>query len=1583
MRKGLHRLGSAILILSMIGTSVSMPVNVFQTKKTVYAQAAQEEDVQKVSDVMQIKVDDETVTDLQLYYNGMYEAKVQLDAGEHAVQVLKNESTYQDERTITVEESQTVYVRVKDGEIVDSVNEKEQFHTAAIVGNFEAFDFLDEKGETFQIAKWNPADANAELTYQGGGIFARTFSFSELKETMELPDNGYKVAVDDGWDVSYGDGAGNIGLTLPAGTSRFTVMVDTFQGKVYDSIRSGSFTVNQNAGNVSFSAFDLNVSIIGTVRNSEEDNWDIEKTGYEFRQLSDALYIYEKTLGKGSYSYKTVFNHANWYEYGDGNKSFSLTEEKKVIFLYNAKTQELMDSVTSEDLVAQILGMEAEKAVSKVLDNPNGTTAFLTTQANEGDDVKLVYAPKADIAELTTVAMKEGKDAKGKFNGTFVSDPIFFGDEELDYVFYYIINGKFVLDDVAAVVEVNGKSYSVYTRGKYEGRFITVPGTFPGPSWNAASNQMEYCGNGMYQYTFENVPAGNYEFKIATGTWDENYGVDGKPDGSNYAVAVPKKQDITVYYIDFGTHRAVTSLSYKFAQINLSGDGVNEKLVDPGLTGIFSTTVSLEAGKYENLILTYGEKQKKVDPIELTEAKEITFFFDPATEIFYNNSTKVEVNAEAVKYDSKDAAYKSVYGAVAEGQEVTFSLDTGKDATKAELIVAGAETINYNMELKDNGEKKIWSKSVSFDTYGQYTYFFAVYYGAYVQIYCDDDGYYGTGKLTDLSALKAYDLVVYKDGFKTPDWMKNAVIYQIFPDRFFNADTSNDEVQKSSRGSVNYEFPKDWYTLPENPEQEDGNPDQYPANAFVGDRNWNNEMYGGDLKGITERMDYLKALGVNVIYLNPVFSSISSHRYDATDYRKIDPILGDLGDFQKLVKIAEENNMHIVLDGVFNHVSDDSVYFDRYYKFVGQDKKVGAYPYWAFVYDYMKENEVTKEEAKAAAKEHFTALGVEDFSYTEWFLINQDTIKDEDEEEVCDTIGDRKGLPVYSYEGWWGYDSMPVIMSTEGSEYQTGNWAQEIIDGDDCVTQYWISQGSNGWRLDVANEVSDETWQHFRQSVKGLDSDAVIIGEIWDDATEYILGDMYDSVMNYVFRNAVLSFAKGGSAKESVKELEKIRERYPKEAFYAMMNLVGSHDTARLLSFLDGVDDDRNQKDAEHAFPTYEKTSEEAKQSQYLVALIQMTYAGAPTIYYGDELGMTGADDPDNRRAMIWGKGNKELLEWYARLASIRSQYEALRTGELRPIDLDDDALMGYVRTDGGDTLCVITNNSMTEKTITYKMPEELQAAVLTITDIISGEEYSVDDGEVVVTIPAKRGVVLTQNVKDGNVDYKALEPGYAPSYIVEKKEEATVPPTASPVPTVSPLPTVKPSPTTKPSPSVKPVKKTQTITVAASSYTKEAGSKSWALKAKAKGTLTYKSSNSSVASVSKNGTVTVKAVGKAVITITAAETNTYKKATKTVTVKVIPKRIGCTLKKQYAKKKYAVVVSWKKSKVVSGYEVEYATNAKFNKKKTAKVAAAKSSFVIKNAKKKATYYVRIRTYKVVKGVKYYSGYSDVRKMKI
>lgn len=1116
--------------------------------------------------------------------------------------------------------------------------------------------------------------------------------------------------------------------------------------------------------------------------------------------------------------------------------------------LYYIKTGENDGKMVGEwymDPNGEVTLASTREVSESVAVNKDGSLAF-TTIVEGASKVELVYGLKENEGEsLKTVTLTAG------LKNSYTSSDLWFGDAAEEIIYYYIVDGeKKTIDPLDNPVTYAGVEFLQYDKVKFEGRAVYVPGTFPGNGWTPSRDKMTYYGEGIYTFTYENVPAGNYQYKIAMGSWTENYGSGGVFKGPNIAVTVSAKQDVTVYYSDF-SHYSRTSIDYVFgASIELSGTGipVGTTMTDNRLTGIYSAVVPMMGiDTYTDTVIEFEEETYEFDDYEVTEVKDVNFYFDPETEIYYNDASDIQVETANIKYDTKDTAYKSVYGAIATEESVTFSIDTGGDATKVMLYIKGNGTQKEELVKEggiEGGVQRWKSDEISFNKLGQYTYFFVISVGSSITVYGDDDGNYGTGTTSTLTELKAYDLIVYQAGYETPDWMKDAVIYQIFPDRFFDGDVSNNTAQTSARGAVDYEYVTNWYTYPENPEQLTLHPDEYPDTAYSGDGNWSNEIYGGDLKGITERIDYLKALGVNVIYLNPVFSSISSHRYDTSDYKVIDPILGTLGDFTELVEIAEANDMHIILDGVYNHVSDDSIYFDRYYKFLGTSEKIGAYPYWAYVYDYMAENEeATQDAAEAAAQTYFGEnYDITNFDYAEWFEVYSDTdsyLTDDDGEIVCDSIGLRVGEPVYGYEGWWGYDSMPVIKATNGSEYQTGTFKEEIIgtdltaDADESVTQYWLSEGMNGWRLDVANEVSDETWQKFRESVKSLnEGENVIIGEIWTDAVEYLLGDMYDSVMNYVFRGAVLNYttSKDADAADYIATLERLRERYPEEAFYAMMNLVGSHDTSRILSYLDGIDDDRNQKDVASAFPTYEATSDLAKQKQYLVAFLQFTYAGAPTIYYGDEIGMVGADDPDDRRGMTWGQGNKEIVEWYAKLAKIRSNYPALRTGTVEAFDSEDKAIVSYVRRDTDDTMVVLANNTTAAKNVTVNLTD-LGVTGTDFTDIVSGGTVEKTVDTITVSVPALSGVILTETskAKEIIVDTENLKPAYDSSYIVKDAK----------------------------------------VTVSKTKVTLVNKNTSETITATGRGTIEWDSTNKTVATVS-NGKIT--AVGRGTTTITATQ---------------------------------------------------------------------------------------------------------------
>ena len=1334
----------SVLLSLLIGLSafIGVPLN-----------ASAAETAPKVNDRVSLVTDSgKTDSQMSLYAGGIYESCVKLSAGVHAYTVKVNGSAKATDVSVNVPKEENVYIRyysrgtsdtdVKNG-TVDSVNNAGHFKTSATLTGS-----LGSIGAELGISDWAPNDTDGDLVYLGGGRYSKTFTFRETKNEVDIQ---YKVAYNHAW--SNGETGSNVVMKVPAGSTSFTVFADYLQGVCTNSINEPAINIYQSdatVGNISKPAFTTAVSLIGTVRGNS-GTWNAGADGWNFSQVTKSLYIFSKTFDKGSYQYKVVFDKKSWYDKITGNISLNIERNgTNVVFLYDASSQALCDTVNNYNAVSEALGYQSAPAKAKVVNNANGTTKFIFP-GTLTDKISLTYAPKSSPDKAKTVSLSAEKDTNGTFSGAFTSENIYFGDGALDYIYFYMVNGARTLDpSQKETYTYKDKEYSVYTRGAFAGRVINVPGTLPGKSWDSASNQMTYKGNGLYSLTFKNVTPANYQYKIAAdGKWDENYGMYGKAGGDNISLTVSSKQDVTVYYSDI-THLSVTSLNYIFADLSLAGTGVpfSTKLTDDGLTGIYKATVSFPAGTYPDIKINWSNKSGgaasyAVSSFTLADAKDVTFYFDPSTELYYSNASDLKINSKNVYYNTQNSKYKSTYGAVEQNKQVIFTIQTGDDVAEAYLFIKGPENKRIAMKKGSAADGKImWSTTQRFASIGQYTYYFGLANGNDVKIYCDDDGYYGSGKLTDLSSVLPYDLVVYKAGYKTPDWMKNAVIYQIFPDRFYNGDTSNDKAQTSARGATKYELLNDWSKYPENPEQESLHAAEYPKQAYKGDGIWGNEIYGGDLKGITQKINYLKKLGINVIYINPIFSSVSSHRYDTTDYRKIDPILGTEGDFAELCKTAKANGMHVILDGVYNHVSDDSIYFDRYYKYVGNDGKVGAYPYWAYVYDYMAEHaDATQDAAEAAATAYFKGYGVTDFTYTKWFTITKKPILDQTTQKpIQDTIGERKGKDVYGYEGWWGYDSMPVIKATNGSEYQTPGWADEMVDGPDSVAKYWISKGSDGWRLDCANEVSDETWQKFRSSVKALGNDNVIIGEIWDDATKYLLGDMYDSCMNYQFRNDILAYARGGSSAECAKKLEKLRERYPSEAFYTMMNLLDSHDTTRLLSYLDGIDDDRSQKDIAHAFPTYAATSDAAKKKQYMAALLQFTYPGAPTVYYGDEVGMVGADDPDDRRTMDWSGSNQSLFNWYAKLISIRKSYAALRTGSISMLKTGDDAIMSYIRADSKNQLLIAANNSSKPVTVT------LDASAIkadTLVDMVTNKAVPKSNGFVTITVPAYYGTIL------------------------------------------------------------------------------------------------------------------------------------------------------------------------------------------------------------------------------------------------
>lgn len=374
---------------------------------------------------------------------------------------------------------------------------------------------------------------------------------------------------------------------------------------------------------------------------------------------------------------------------------------------------------------------------------------------------------------------------------------------------------------------------------------------------------------------------------------------------------------------------------------------------------------------------------------------------------------------------------------------------------------------------------------------------------------------------------------------------------------------------------------------------------------------WNNDYFGGDFEGIKSKLGYLHDLGVTCIYLNPIFESHENHRYNTANYMKADPMLGTNEEFAELCEEAEKYDISVILDGVFSHTGADSVYFNKN----GRYPEPGAYQ-------------------------------SKDSKYYDWYsFISYPDV----------------------YEAWWGIDTLPNV--NENNEDYT-----EYICGDDGVLHYWLSKGAAGFRLDVADELPDQFLMNLRKSVKRYDKDKIIIGEVWEDATNkesygvkrrYLLGYQLDSVMNYPFREAIINYVKGGTSRDFIYSVMTILEHYPKPTIDVLMNFVSTHDIERAINRLGGDYCDDKSKDwmAEHWL-----TPEQYRHGKNLLKAamaLQFFLPGVPSIYYGDEAGLQGYKDPFNRRCYPWGSEDYELIEYVKELSRIRKSIPNLKDGRI------------------------------------------------------------------------------------------------------------------------------------------------------------------------------------------------------------------------------------------------------------------------------------------------------------------------------
>ena len=431
------------------------------------------------------------------------------------------------------------------------------------------------------------------------------------------------------------------------------------------------------------------------------------------------------------------------------------------------------------------------------------------------------------------------------------------------------------------------------------------------------------------------------------------------------------------------------------------------------------------------------------------------------------------------------------------------------------------------------------------------------------------------------------------------------------------------------------------------------------------------DFYGGTLEGIREKLGYLEDLGVTVLYLNPVFEAASNHRYDTADYLRIDPMLGDEQSFRALCVDAAEHGISVILDGVFNHVGADSRYFNRF----GTYTEPGAY-----------QGEKSR--------------------YYSWFTFNEDG----------------------SYAGWWGDQNLPSVRS-DCDEFH------ELICGRAGVIRHWLRSGARGWRLDVADELTDDFIAQIKQALLTEKPDGVLIGEVWEDASnklaygklrQYFQGKELDGTMNYPLRTGLLAFIRGEiGASELAARLEQLRENYPRDNFYSALNLLGSHDRERLFTVLGGAPDPDSLPEGERAgFRLSDNQVGLAKARLWVMALLQMTLPGVPCIYYGDERGVEGFRDPYNRASFPWDGGQRDCTAIYRNAIAVRKTLPVLVDGEFEPFSAGED-VFGFWRRGDGESVCVLANGSL-ENAHTVKVP----VGAKLVTDIISGQVPRVSHGQ-------------------------------------------------------------------------------------------------------------------------------------------------------------------------------------------------------------------------------------------------------------
>ena len=568
-------------------------------------------------------------------------------------------------------------------------------------------------------------------------------------------------------------------------------------------------------------------------------------------------------------------------------------------------------------------------------------------------------------------------------------------------------------------------------------------------------------------------------------------------------------------------------------------------------------------------------------------------------------------------HDSHNEFYRTPSGPAPAGSNVLIRLHCD-EATSVVLRTWMTEELCYTMLPT---AEHVWEVAIPLPTTpGLFWYYFLIYRkdGRTIRYGNQPDKLGGVGVAYDHGEPESFQITLYDPAYKTPEAFHGANIYQIFPDRFRHAQTKAVDDRKDRYVHKNWDE------------------ELLGVGDLRGGKYQELDFYGGTLTGIQEKLPYLKDMGIDIIYLNPIFRARSNHRYDTGDYTQVDPLCGTNTEFTELCEAAKKVGIRVMLDGVFSHTGEDSVYFNHF----GHYPTLGAYQ-------------------------------GQSSSYYDWYTFNH---YPED------------------YKAWWGILSLPELRK-DNPEYQ-----KFMFQPHEGIVPRWIEAGSCGWRLDVADELPVDFLRKLRAAAKAADPEAVVLGEVWEDASNkvaygetrcYCTGDTLDSVMNYPVREAILNFVMGKtSASTFVRLIHHQEEVYPAQFRYAQMNLVGSHDRCRALNILAGREcQELSKADQQHVHLNVEEYELAVRRYKLCIDLL-CALPGCATVYYGDEVGLTGCHDPWNRRAFPWGREDKSLQKYVANKLRHRQESDLLRLGYCDIEAPDDDTLLITRRMkDGHDAL--------------------------------------------------------------------------------------------------------------------------------------------------------------------------------------------------------------------------------------------------------------------------------------------------------